>query len=77
MLEWTRYRRAGSIQCGLHFVECIVGLIEEAVDDTFAEIAVIIVIHFQDLLESALIDELLDIGELGRSALGLGSVSIR
>jgi hypothetical protein len=50
-------------------------LVEEAVDDTLAEIAVLVVIHFQDLLESALIDELLDIGELGRSALGLGTWS--
>jgi hypothetical protein len=75
MLERVWCGGQWNIQCALHFFERAMRLVEEAVDDTLAEIAVLVVIHFQDLLESALIDELLDIGELGRSALGLGTRS--
>jgi hypothetical protein len=44
-------------------------LIKKSVDDTLAEIAVVIIVHLQDLLKGALIDQLLDIGELGRARL--------
>jgi len=47
------------------------GLLKETIDDTLAEITVLVIIHLQDLLESALIDEVLDIRELGGSTLGL------
>jgi hypothetical protein len=46
-------------------------LVEETVDDTLAEVTVIVIVHLQDLLECTLVDKILDIGELRRRRLGL------
>ena len=49
-----RLRYSGTLQSGLHLLECTVRLREEVVDDALAETLVfIIVIHFENLLISA------------------------
>lgn len=59
------------LQSSLDVGECGFGLVEEAVDDAPAEVTVVVVVHLKDLLKCTLIDEILDIGELGRGRLGL------
>jgi hypothetical protein len=62
---------AGYLQSGLDIGECGFGLVEEAVNNASAEVAVVVIVHLKDLLKRTLIDEILDIGELGRGRLGL------
>lgn len=59
------------LQSSLDLGERGLSLVEETVDDTLAEVTVIVIIHLQDLLEGTLVDKILDIGELRRRRLGL------
>jgi hypothetical protein len=46
----------GFLQRIIHFGECLFSLLEESKDDGFAEIPIVIVIHFQDLLKGDHVD---------------------
>lgn len=55
-----------------HLIECALSLVEEAVHNALAEVAIVIVIHLEDLFESGLVDTLAHVVEGGRCLLGLG-----
>jgi hypothetical protein len=64
-------RRSSYLQSGLDVGKCGTSLVKEAVDDAPAKVTVVVIVHLKNLLKCALIDEILDIGELGRGRLGL------
>lgn len=64
-------RRSSDLQSGLDVGKCGTSLVKEAVDDAPAKVTVVVIVHLKNLLKCALIDEILDIGELGRGRLGL------
>ena len=51
------------LQRRLHLGESRLGLIEETIDNTLTEVAVVIIVHLEDLFKGAGIDELLHILE--------------
>lgn len=56
----------------LHLLECTLGLLEEPIDNTLAEVAiVVVVVHFENLFKSRLVDGVGHVGELRRALLGL------
>lgn len=64
-------RRSSYLQSGLDVGKCGTSLVKEAVDDAPAKVTVVVIVHLKNLLKCALIDEILDIGELGGGRLGL------
>lgn len=64
-------RRSSYLQSGLDVGKCGFGLVEEAVDNAPAEVTVVVIVHLKDLLKCTLVDEILDIRELGRGRLDL------
>lgn len=63
--------RSSYLQSGLDVGKCGTSLLKEAVDDAPAKVTVVVIVHLKNLLKCALIDEILNIGELGRGRLGL------
>lgn len=63
--------RSSYLQSSLDVGKCGFSLVEEAVYDAPAEVTVVVIVHLKDLLKCTLIDEILDIGELGRGRLSL------
>lgn len=64
-------RRSSYLQSGLDVGKCGTSLVKEAIDDAPAKVTVVVIVHLKNLLKCALVDEILDIGELGRGRLGL------
>ena len=64
-------RKCSCLQSGLDVGKCGTSLVKEAVDDAPAKVTVVVIVHLKNLLKCALIDEILDIGELGRGRLSL------
>ena len=53
---------AGS-QVGVHLLKGALGLCEEVIDDALGELAVVVVVHLEDLLERVLVDAVLGAGD--------------
>ena len=47
----------GYSQCTIHLLETVLGLLEEAVDDSSGEILLVVIfVHFKDLFEGVLVN---------------------
>lgn len=63
------------IQSLLHLLECAVGLLEKSKYNTLAEVAVVVIVHFEDLFKGGFVDRVGHVGELRGTSLGLGRLS--
>lgn len=72
MLAGCRDLSEEYLQSLAHLVEGALRLIEETVHNTLAEVAVIIVVHLEDLFEGRLVDALVHLVEGGRCLVVLG-----
>lgn len=70
-LQRRKVEEGESVQSFLHLFECAFGLLEETKDDTLAKVAIVVVVHFEDLFKGGLVDRVGHVGELGGGLFGL------
>lgn len=65
---------ADDLQRFLNLAECALGLLEKSVDDFLAEIAIVVVVHFQNLFKGRVVDAVGHFGKVRSGLLGLGQL---
>lgn len=73
--EWFPAGGGAYLQSLAHLIEGALGLVEEPVDDALAEVAVVVVVHLEDLFKGRLVDAFIHLGEGRRRLLGLGRLA--
>lgn len=67
-------RRYRDLQRFLNLLECALGLVEKSIYDFLAELAILVVVHFQNLVEGRMVDAVGHFGEVRGGLLGLGKL---
>lgn len=57
-------REGGPLQGGVHALECLLGLVEEAQDDAAGEFSLVVFVHLEDLVEDFAVYVVAEIGDV-------------
>jgi hypothetical protein len=60
-----------NLQCIVHFGECLLRLFKEAVNNRLAELALVVIVHLQNLLEGQGVDAVAQIWQTNRALFAL------